>query len=375
MNKMKKIKIMTIVGTRPELIRLSVTIKLLAKYTDHILVHTGQNYDYELNEIFFKDLGLPKPDFFLGAADASPSKTVGAIISATDEVLAKCMPDAVFVLGDTNSALATYAAKRRKIPVFHAEAGNRCFDVRVPEELNRKIIDHISDINMVYSDEARNNLTQEGLPLGRIIKIGSPMAEVLAAYKPQIDKSQILATLSLSKKEYFLFSLHRDENVSPPENIAVIAEIIKSISATYKKKIIFPMHPRTKKAFKDAGVSLEGIAEVVAPLGFFDFVHLQQHALCVFSDSGTISEESSLLGLTALNFRESHERLEAMDEAAVMMVGLNPERVLQALHIVLTEENWKVTTPRDYQCDNVSKKILRIIVSYLDPSLRKIHQG
>jgi UDP-N-acetylglucosamine 2-epimerase (non-hydrolysing) len=285
------------------------------------------------------------------------------------------MPDAVFVLGDTNSALATYAAKRRKIPVFHAEAGNRCFDARVPEELNRKIIDHMSDINMVYSDEARHNLIREGLPLDRIIKIGSPMSEVLAAYKSQIDKSQILVTLSLSAKEYFLFSLHRDENVSLPENITKIMEIVKSVSETYKKRIIFPMHPRTKKAFKDAGVSLEGIAEVIAPLGFFDYVHLQKNALCVFSDSGTISEESSLLGITALNLRESHERLEAMDEAVVMMVGLHAERILQALSILLAEENGHMHIPRDYQSDNVSQKILRIIVSYIDPSLRKIRLG
>jgi UDP-N-acetylglucosamine 2-epimerase (non-hydrolysing) len=368
---MKKIKIMTVVGTRPEIIRLSETIKELNRYTEHILVHTGQNYDYELNQVFFKDFGLPKPDFFLESASSSPSKTVGRVISNIDDLLDTQKPDALLILGDTNSALAAYAAKRRKIPVFHAEAGNRCFDQRVPEELNRKIVDHISDLNMVYSDEARRNLLREGIEPHRIIKTGSPMKEVLTAHKNNIQKSRILNTLKLKKKNYFLCSLHRDENVSSDENIRKIADILNTLAHTYNKKIVFPMHPRTRKAFERIDIKLSDLVIIGKPLGFFDFVKLQINALCVLSDSGTISEETAILGLTSLNLRESHERLEAMDEGVVMMVGLHTERILQALAVVL-KQGVTHNVPHDYMSSNFSKKVIRIIISYLDSSIKKI---
>ena len=366
MKTIKKIKVLTVIGTRPEIIRLSEVMKALDYYTEHVVVHTGQNYDYELSEVFFKDLGLRKPDYFLEAAGDTPAKTVGAIIGKVDDVYEKEKPDAVLILGDTNSALAGYPAKRRKIPIFHMEAGNRSFDQRVPEEINRKIIDHLSDINMVYSDNSRTYLLREGLPPERVIKTGSPLCEVLLAHKREIEKSKVLTKLKLKKGDYFVLSAHREENVDNEEQFKNLVETINNIVKSYNKRIIFSAHPRTRKRFEGQKIVLPKQVEMMKPLGFFDYVNLEKNALCVISDSGTISEESSILHFKAVNIREAHERPEAMDEGAVILAGLNSERVLQAIEATLKSDVKHFETPEAYTHTNVSQKVVRIIMSHID---------
>ncbi len=365
---MKKITVMTLVGTRPEIIRLSQVIKELDRVANHILVHSGQNYDYELNEIFFKDLGLRKPDYFLAVAGKSSAETVGNVIAKVDTILQKENPDAFLILGDTNSCMGAYAAKRRKIPIFHMEAGNRCFDMRVPEELNRKLLDHMSDLNLVYSDVTRMNLLQEGLPMDRIIKSGSPMYEVLCRHESDIENSDILERLSLKSKDFFVLSAHREENIGIQANFDRLVQTVNVIAKKYKQNIVFSVHPRTRKRLKQEKVSLPKNVLLMKPLGFFDYLKLQKNALCVISDSGTISEESSMLNFPSINIRETHERLEAMDEGSVIMSGLNPERVLQALTLALSQKNEvrEFDIPVDYRHGNVSKKVVRVIVSYVD---------
>jgi len=366
---LKKIKVMTVVGTRPEIIRLSRVIAVLDRETDHVLVHTGQNYDYELNEIFFKDLAIRKPDHFLEAAGANVAETIGNTISKIDAVLAKEEPEAFLVLGDTNSCLAAISAKRRKIPIFHMEAGNRCFDQRVPEETNRKIVDHISDINLTYSDIAREYLLREGLPSDRIIKTGSPMFEVLTHYRQKIEASHILGELKLAEQNYFVVSAHREENIEPDANVLKLVGILNSIAENYGKRVIVSTHPRTRKRVEGLGVSLHEKIELLKPLGLTDYVHLQMHAQAVLSDSGTINEESSILNFPALNIREAHERPEGMEEASVMMTGLEVDRVHQGLAILAGQGRGGVRTLRqvaDYSMPNVSEKVVRIILSYTD---------
>jgi len=366
---MKKLKVLTLLGVRPEIIKLSAVIHELDVHTDHILVHTGQNYDYELNEIFFKDLGLRKPDYFLEAAGATAVKTVASVMEKLDDVLEKEKPDALLVLGDTNSSMGAYAAKRRKIPIFHMEAGNRCFDFRVPEEVNRRVIDHISDVNLVYSDISRDNLLREGLPIDRTIKTGSPMFEVIEKNREKIHASNILETLDVKSGEYFVLSVHREENVDRLDQLKKVVEVTKALSAEYGIPIIFSCHPRTKKRIDDAGLEFPELVRLMKPFGWNDFVQLQMNARCVLTDSGTISEESSILNFPALNLREAHERSEAMDEAAVMMTGLNVERILQALEIVQNQargEKREFNITEDYSYPQVSKKVLRIILSYTD---------
>jgi len=366
---MSKIKIMTVVGTRPEIIRLSEVIKELDKMADHVLVHTGKNYDYDLNEIFFKNLGLKKPDYFLDAAKGKPSETVSNILIKIDPILEKEKPEAFLILGDTNSCMAAYAAKRRKIPVFHMEAGNRCFDARVPEELNRGIVDRMSDINIVYSDLARLNLVREGFLSDRIIKSSSPMKEVLDKNSKQIEDSNILKELDLKEGDYFVFSSHREENINIDKNFDAIIEIANKIAEKYSKPVIFPAHPRTKKKIDDNNLKLNNNIKIIKPLGFFDFVKLEKNALCTLSDSGTISEESSILNFQAVNIREAHERPEAMDETSVIMSGLNSDRVLQAIEAAVAQQKGEkrdFNMPNDYNISNVSKKIYRIILSYTD---------
>ncbi len=360
---------MTVIGTRPEIIKLSVVIKELDRSTDHILVHTGQNYDYELNEIFFRDLKLRKPDHFLEAAGSNAAETVGNVITKIDALLEKERPDAFLILGDTNSCMGAYAAKRRKIPIFHMEAGNRCFDFRVPEEVNRRLIDHMSDVNLVYSEAARHNLLREGLPMDRVIKTGSPTYEVLMSHQKDIDASPVLRDLGLDREGYFVLSAHREENIGIGKNLERLISIIRSLAETYKKPIIFSVHPRTKKRIEEDGVLLPEEVRAMKPLGFFDYVQLQMHAICTLSDSGTISEESSMLNFPAVNLRETHERHEAMDEASVVMTGLHPERVMQAIDVVRHQKRGadrEFSVPVDYHVPNVSKKIVRIIVSYID---------
>ncbi|HDL64625.1 MAG TPA: UDP-N-acetylglucosamine 2-epimerase (non-hydrolyzing), partial [Proteobacteria bacterium] len=331
---MKKIKVMTVVGTRPEIIRLSRVLACLDENVDHVLVHTGQNYDYELNEIFFDDLKLRKPDHFLNASAETSAGTIGRIISGIDPILAKYEPDALLVLGDTNSSLSTLPAKRRKIPIFHMEAGNRCFDERVPEEINRKIVDHISDINLPYSDIAREYLLREGIPADRVIKTGSPMFEVLNHYENEIEESDVLNRLKLKIGDYFVLSAHREENIDPDRQFEKLIGILNSLAERYRKRIIVSTHPRTANRLKEKGVSFPGEVEILKPLGFFDYLKLQRNALAVLSDSGTITEESSILDFPALNIREAHERPEGMEEGAVMMTGLNIERIFQGLAIL-----------------------------------------
>jgi len=369
MNDIKKMKVMTVIGTRPEIIKLSETIKELDRYTDHVLVHTGQNYDYELNEIFFKDLGLRKPNHFLNVAGASASVTVGNVISKLDDILEKEKPDAFLILGDTNSCMGMYAAKRRKIPIFHIEAGNRCFDMRVPEELNRRVIDHTSDINLVYSDVTRHNLLREGLPMDRIIKIGSPVFEVLSAHKKEIRNSTVVKDMALREKDYFVLSAHREENINIESNFKKFVDIINRVSSHYDKPIIFSVHPRTRKRLEEEKITLPKNVKATVPLGFFDYVNLQMNAFCVLSDSGTISEESSMLNFPGINIRDTNERLEAMDEASVIMTGLDPDRVLQAIEIARDKrrgDDRDFIMPVDYGNINVSKKVVRIIVSYVN---------
>lgn len=373
---MKKLKILTVVGTRPEIIRLSqVLLKLdQSESVEHVLVHTGQNYDYELNDVFFKDLGLRKPDFFLNAAGDNATVTSGQILVKIDPVLENIKPDAFLVLGDTNSCLCAIAAKKRKIPIFHMEAGNRCFDQRVPEETNRKIVDHISDINLTYSDIAREYLLREGLLPDRIIKTGSPMYEVLKSYEQQIEGSNIINKLKLKKEGYFLVSAHREENINST-NFNDLVFSINLMAETYELPIIISTHPRTRNKIKEADVKFHKIVQLVKPLGFHDYNHLQKYAKAVLSDSGTISEESSILNFPALNIRQAHERPEAMEEASVMMVGLSSHRISQGLKIILKQKRGlerSVFKVEDYSKPNVSEKVIRIIVSYTDYINQKV---
>jgi len=363
---MKKIKVMTVVGTRPEIIRLSAVIEKLnnSEAIDHVLVHTGQNYDYELNEVFFKDFNLKKPDYFLNAATGNAIETIGNILIKIDPILEEVKPDAFLVLGDTNSCLTAIAAKRRHIPIFHMEAGNRCFDQRVPEETNRKIVDHISDINLPYSSIAREYLLREGFPADRIIKTGSPMYEVLMNKKKEIDSSDILERLGLEKGKYFLVSAHREENINT-NNFFDLVDTLNTIAEIYKLPIIMSTHPRTRKMIAEKGIKFNPLIQTLKPLGFIDYNKLQIESKVVLSDSGTISEESSILKFNALNIREAHERPEAMEEAAVIMVGLKKDRILQGIKIL--ELNLKqVKDVQDYLSENVSDKVLKLIVSYVD---------
>lgn len=370
MASIKKLKVLTVVGTRPEIIRLACVLHKLdaSPAIEHVLVHTGQNYDYELNEIFFKDLGLKKPDYFLSAAGSNATTTAGQILINIDPVLEKEKPDAFLVLGDTNSCLCAIAAKKRHIPIFHMEAGNRCFDQRVPEESNRKIVDHISDINLCYSSIAREYLLHEGLRADMVIKTGSPMFEVLNQYLPKIKASKILDTLKLKKGKYFVVSAHREENISNPVHFKNLVTILNSVAKEYHYPIIFSCHPRTRNMIEKKGVKFDKEIKLMKPMGLSDYNQLQINANAVLSDSGTISEESSILNFRALNIREAHERPEAMEEASVMMVGLNPERVMQGL-AELQNQNLKERNFRpvyDYSMPNVSDKVVRIIISYTD---------
>ena len=366
---MKKLRVMTIVGTRPEIIRLSRVMACLDRYVDHLLVHTGQNYDYELNEIFFTDLEVRKPDFFLGAAGANAAETIGNTIIAVDKVLAEVQPEAVLILGDTNSCLAAIPAKRRKIPIFHMEAGNRCFDQRVPEETNRKIVDHISDLNLTYSDIARQYLLDEGLPPDRIIKTGSPMYEVLNHYLPKIHSSNVLERLELQPDEYFVVSAHREENIDGDAQFNGLVQTLNQVAEQYGLPLIVSTHPRTRKRIDREGVLFNPLVQLMKPLGFCDYVQLQRQARAVLSDSGTITEESSILNFPALNLREVHERPEGMEEASVMLTGLNPRRVLQGLTVLEGQSRGEQRTLRpvaDYSMPNVAEKVVRIILSYTD---------
>jgi len=365
---MKKLKVMTVVGTRPEIIRLSAVINKLdeSEAIDHVLVHTGQNYDYELNEVFFNDFNLKKPDYFLNAATGTAVETIGNILVKIDPILEKVKPDAFLVLGDTNSCLCAIAAKRRHIPIFHMEAGNRCFDQRVPEETNRKIVDHTADINLTYSDIAREYLLREGLPADRVIKTGSPMFEVLNSRKEDIEKSDVLERLGLEAEKYFVISAHREENISSEQNFMDLVESLNTIADKYQMPIIVSTHPRTRKMIEVKGIEFNPLVKTMKPLGFNDYVKLQKNAKAVLSDSGTISEESSILGFRALNIRQAHERPEAMEEASVMMVGLKKERILQGLEVLETQEKDTLRVVADYCMPNVSDKVLRIILSYTD---------
>jgi UDP-N-acetylglucosamine 2-epimerase (non-hydrolysing) len=362
-------KIVTVVGTRPEIIRLSRVIAALDRYMTQIIVHTGQNYDYELNQVFFEDLEIRKPDYFLEAAGRTASETVGLVIARVDALLEKERPDALLVLGDTNSCLAAYPAKRRKVPVFHMEAGNRCFDQRVPEEINRRIIDHISDINMPYSSISREYLLREGLPPDRVIKTGSPMYEVLHYYMPKIERSNVLARLGLEPKSYFLVSFHREENVDSEENLANFVKVLESLVAEYGGRVIVTTHPRTRKRLEERGVQLNLAIELHKPFCLSDYVKLELEARAVLSDSGTITEESSILNFPALNIREAHERPEGMEEAAVMMTGFEMDRIYQGLAILMEQSLGKSRSLQlvaDYNVPNVSEKVVRIILSYTD---------
>ena len=362
-----KLKVMTIVGTRPEIIRLSRVIAKLDQYCDHILVHTGQNYDYELNEIFFKELGIRKPDVFLEAAGETAAQTIGKVIMAADVMFEQYQPQALLILGDTNSALSVIPAKRRHIPIFHMEAGNRCFDDRVPEEINRRIIDHTADIHLPYSQIAREYLLREGLPPDQIIKTGSPMREVLQYYAPSIAKSTVLKTLGLKAGEYFVVSAHREENVDSPERLQMLLDVLNAIANRYALPVIVSTHPRTKARLEDLNSKTHPKIQYLKPFGFFDYVHLQAHSKCVLSDSGTITEESSILNFPALNLRFAHERPEGFEEASVMLVDLDVDRVLQALDVLKDQSRGQermLQIPLDYQVTNVSDKVLRIIQSY-----------
>jgi UDP-N-acetyl-L-fucosamine synthase len=365
---MKKLKVMTVVGTRPEIIRLSAVINKMEESNaiEHILVHTGQNYDYELNEVFFRDFNLRKPDYFLNAASGTAVETIGNILVKVDPIMEEVKPDAFLVLGDTNSCLCAIAAKRRHIPIFHMEAGNRCFDQRVPEETNRKIVDHTADINLTYSDIAREYLLREGFPSDRIIKTGSPMFEVLNSRKNDIEKSDVLDRLDLEEGKYFVVSAHREENINSETNFLDLVDSLNGIALKYKMPVIVSTHPRTKNMIEAKGIEFNPLVKTMKPLGFNDYVKLQIKAKVVLSDSGTISEESSILGFRALNIRQAHERPEAMEEASVMMVGLKKERVLQGIEVLETQERDTLRHVGDYSMPNVSDKVLRIILSYTD---------
>jgi UDP-N-acetyl-L-fucosamine synthase len=365
---MKKLRVMTVVGTRPEIIRLSSVIGRLeaSEAIEHTLVHTGQNYDYELNEVFFNDFRLRKPDYFLNAAGKTAVATIGNILMKIDPILESTTPEALLVLGDTNSCLCALAAKRKQIPIFHMEAGNRCFDQRVPEETNRKIVDHLADINLTYSDIAREYLLREGIPADRIIKTGSPMVEVLESRKTDIEKSGILERLGLEKGKYFVVSAHREENIDSKKNFRDLIETLNTVAEKYRVPLIVSTHPRTKKRIEAQGISFDPLIRTMKPLGFNDYIKLQKGAKAVLSDSGTISEESSILGFPALNIRQAHERPEAMEEASVMMVGLQKDRILQSLKVLETQTKATLRPVGDYGMPNVSEKVLRIILSYTD---------
>lgn len=371
---MKKLKVMTVVGTRPEIIRLACVLKKLdaSPAIEHVLVHTGQNYDYELNEVFFEDLGLKKPDYFLNAAGGNATVTAGKLLEAIDPVLEEVKPDAFLVLGDTNSCLCAIAAKKRHIPIFHMEAGNRCFDQRVPEESNRKIVDHISDINLCYSSIAREYLLREGLPPDQVVKTGSPMLEVLTEQMPKVKRNaaKVLKKMGVAKGRYFVVSAHREENIAEERHFLNLVDCLNEIAKEYKLPIIVSTHPRTRKMIEKKGVKFDKLVKLMKPMGLTEYLALQLNAKAVLSDSGTISEESSILGFKALNLREAHERPEAMEEAAVMMVGQNKERILQALkHLTVTKPCRKVY---DYSMPDVSEKVMRIIISYTDYIKRRV---
>ncbi len=365
-----RLKVMTVAGTRPELIKLSRVIAELDKHTAHVLVHTGQNYDYELNEIFYDDLEIRKPNYFLGAAGATAAETIGNVISKIDPVLNHEKPDAIVIYGDTNSCLAAIAAKRRRIPVFHMEAGNRCFDERVPEEINRRIIDHISDINLTLTDHARRYLMAEGIRPETIIKCGSCMPEILAFCQSKIDSSDVLQRLGLEKSQYFVVSAHREENVDSQVNLSDLLHSLNTIAECYDVPIVFSTHPRTKKRLDEVGTDhLHQRIQFLKPLGFSEYVKLQMHALCVISDSGTITEEASILNLPAITIRQAHERLEGMDEGTLIMSGLKPERILQSIAVVISQHDAQkrtITPVLDYQAQRLSYKVIRIILSYTD---------
>lgn len=366
---MNDLKVMTIVGTRPEIIRLSRVIVALDSCCDHILVHTGQNYDYELNEIFFRDLMLRQPDYFLEAAGQNASETIGNIIIKMDECLDRYHPDAILVLGDTNSCLSAIPAKRKKIPIFHMEAGNRCFDMRVPEEINRRIVDHIADINLPYSDIARSYLIAEGLPADRVIKTGSPMFEVLTYYRDRINQSDILMQLGLQSRQYFVVSAHREENIDSQKQFKKLIALLNGIAEHYNIPVIVSVHPRTQKQIDANNIVLNPLIKLLKPLSFTDYNQLQLNATTVLSDSGTISEEASILGFPALNLRETHERPEGMEETVVMMVGLNLERAMQSIKLLMKQNDFFEDSKRsvkDYSCPNVAEKVVKLIHSYSD---------
>jgi UDP-N-acetyl-L-fucosamine synthase len=362
-------KVATIVGTRPEIIRLSRVMAALDRHVEHVIIHTGQNYDYELNQIFFEDLELRRPDIFLEAAGATAAETIGNVIARTDAVLRDVQPDAVLILGDTNSCLAAISAKRQKIPVFHMEAGNRCFDQRVPEEINRRIVDHISDVNLPYSSISRDYLLAEGIPADRVVKTGSPMYEVLHHYLPKIRASDVLSRLGLEAGRYFVVSCHREENVDVPQRLRMLADVLQGLAGEYDLPVIVSTHPRTRKRIEEQGIEVDTRVRLLPPLGFSDYVHLQLHARATLSDSGTITEESSILNFPALNIRDAHERPEGMEEAAVMMTGLDWNRIRDALGILESQERGEARTLRivqDYEAPAVSGKVVRIIISYTD---------
>ncbi|MCK7634351.1 MULTISPECIES: non-hydrolyzing UDP-N-acetylglucosamine 2-epimerase [unclassified Shewanella] len=372
---MKKLKVMSVVGTRPEIIRLSRVLAKLDEHCEHILVHTGQNYDFELNEVFFNDLGVRKPDYFLNAAGKNAAETIGQVIIKVDQVLEEVDPEAMLVLGDTNSCLSAIPAKRRKVPIFHMEAGNRCFDQRVPEETNRRIVDHTADINLTYSTIARDYLLAEGIPADRVIKTGSPMFEVLNHYMPQIDSSDVLERLSLQQGKFFVVSAHREENVDSPKQLAKLAETLNTVAAHYNLPVIVSTHPRTRNRIEAQGIQFHPNIQLLKPLGFHDYNHLQKNAKAVLSDSGTINEESSIMNFPALNLREAHERPEGMEEASVMMVGLAVERVMQGLAVLETQHSGDLRDLRlvsDYSMPNVADKVVRIIHSYRDYVMRTV---
>ena len=374
---MTKLKIVTVVGTRPEIIRLSRVICALDNHCDHILVHTGQNYDFELNQVFFEDLGIRKPDYFLNAAGKNAAETIGQVIIEIDNVLEKVNPEAMLVLGDTNSCLSVIPAKRRKIPIFHMEAGNRCFDQRVPEETNRRIVDHTADINLPYSNIAREYLLAEGIPADRIIKTGSPMFEVLSHYMPQIDSSDVHARLDIKKGEYFVVSAHREENVDSADQLLRLATSLNIIAEHFNLPVIVSTHPRSRQKIESQGIQFHNNIRLLKPLGFHDYNCLQKNAKAVLSDSGTINEESSIMNFAALNIREAHERPEGMEEGVVMMVGLGSKRIIQALDVLESQPSGEKRLLRrveDYSMPNVSDKVVRIILSYVDYINRVVWQ-
>jgi len=365
---MEKLKVMTVVGTRPEIIRLSCIINRLeaAQTIDHVLVHTGQNYDYELNQVFFHDLNIKKPDYYLDAAGKTAVETIGRILMNLDPVLEQEQPDALLILGDTNSCLCAIAAKKRRIPIFHMEAGNRCFDHRVPEETNRRLVDHLADINLPYSSIAREYLLREGIPADRIIKTGSPMYEVIQSRRKEIGQSDVLERLGLGSGEYYIVSFHREENINSEEHFKKIVDTINAIADTYQKPVIISTHPRTRLMLENRGMEFHPLVTAMKPFGFFDYCKLQMEAKAVLSDSGTVSEEAAILGLRAINLREAHERMEAMEEAIVMMTGAGKDRVLQALSLLEEQEEGTLRGVSDYGMPNVSEKVVRIILSYTD---------